>query len=285
MCKLSIIDLKTKIKNLKLFSYKNTTSSTIITQNIKTNNILMNIDNILDKDLSGETPIDSFKRNNRKAIIEKACCIENSSKILQKKLPIKWLATFYDHCKNVSDENLQNIWASILQDEMKGENSTSIRAMHILSSISSQEAKLFERAMKYRINNWIYYKESKMPPSFPTFDDFSLLLEIGLVKQMQHVVQKYIPPIENTRLNKNTRYLLGTHYNMALVCEASTPIDIPSVILSKAGAELSKFISYPPELEYLSYLSKFLKQKKGQLKQATVDSSSGQIISPLVDVD
>ena len=105
-----------------------------------------------------------------------------------------------------------------------------------------------------------------MPKGFPTFDEISLLLEIGLVKQMSNVVMIIRPVMNNIGI-------LGMYYGYLLYVSfkpGQKEIKIPSVCLSKAGIELSQFVNHERDNRYLSCLSQFLKSKNLQLKAISI---------------
>ena len=56
---------------------------------------------------------------------------------------IDWFMRFYDGCGNISNEELQAIWAKILAGEVRKPGSYSYRTLETLKNISSIEAKLF----------------------------------------------------------------------------------------------------------------------------------------------
>lgn len=56
-----------------------------------------------------------------------------------------WYLTFRDHAKNECDEELQSIWAQLLNGELDKPGSYSKRTMSILADMSKTEAKLFKK--------------------------------------------------------------------------------------------------------------------------------------------
>ena len=249
-----------------LFKYeKHENKSKIVAQNIHQPIILLN-DSPLAREILTNLP--KSRQDNVKKIISDAQ--QNTEKNTEIKPPEpEWLGPFLDNCKDVCSEDLQKIWSRILQGKINKKNNTSIRTMSILNKINSSEALLFDRFLKYNIEGFVYYEENKMPTGFLTFDEISLLLEIGLVKQMSNIVTIIKPKI----LRPNIRVsILGVYYDYLLFVyfqPEQTEVRIPSVRLSKAGIELSQFVNHQKDNAYLSCLSKFLKSKNLQLKAVT----------------
>ena len=181
----------------------------------------------------------------------------------------EWLGPFLDNCKDVCSEDLQKIWSKILQGKINKKNNTSIRTMSILKKINSSEALLFNRFLKYKIQNFIYYEGNKMPIGFPTFNEISDLLEIGLINQMNNVAVIVKPETLSSGIRIG---ILGIYYDYSLFVNfqsKQTEIQIPAITLSKAGIELSQFVNHQKDSAYLSCLSKFLKSQNLQLKAMT----------------
>ncbi len=81
-----------------------------------------------------------IKREHR----NKAQIIDKSIKLLEKgdnpeRISDDWLIKFFESCKNVSDEELQYIWAKILANECKEEKNNSFKLLRTISELSKNE--------------------------------------------------------------------------------------------------------------------------------------------------
>ncbi len=56
-----------------------------------------------------------------------------------------WHTRFYEACGNISDEEMQEIWASVLYGEITNPGSYSLRTLESLRNISKEEAILFKK--------------------------------------------------------------------------------------------------------------------------------------------
>ena len=56
-----------------------------------------------------------------------------------------WHTRFYEACGNISDDEIQEIWAAVLSGEISNPGSYSLRTLDCLRNISKEEAKLFKR--------------------------------------------------------------------------------------------------------------------------------------------
>lgn len=60
-----------------------------------------------------------------------------------------WICNFLDRCRNVSDEEMQNLWANILAGEASEAGSFSRKTVNIMADIDANYAKLFSTYCRY----------------------------------------------------------------------------------------------------------------------------------------
>lgn len=56
-----------------------------------------------------------------------------------------WVAQFFDHCKDVSNEKMQTVWAKLLAGEVTKPGSYSLRTLAAVRVLSKEDADLFTR--------------------------------------------------------------------------------------------------------------------------------------------
>jgi hypothetical protein len=59
-----------------------------------------------------------------------------------------WIARFFDYAKNISSDQMQELWGRILAGEIKQPGRFSLRTLDTARNLSQQEATLFERVAK-----------------------------------------------------------------------------------------------------------------------------------------
>ncbi len=260
-------NLLKKLSFSSFFKYEKR-SKVLIKNTYQTNNFISSsqVANDIIKRLS------QYRQNNLINIISKA---ETNIKGTNIKSPeSEWLGPFIDYSKDISNEKLQNIWSEILKGKMNNKN-TSIRTLSVLRNMHTSEAHLANQFLNYKIGDFIYYEEGKMPSNFPIYSKISLLLEIGLIQargvftiieRSENILSK---PMIFPFFAPNRGYL-GHYCGYSLFFDFppnETTIHIPSIVLSEAGKEISQFVEQQVDNEYLSYVSKFLKSKNLQLKR------------------
>lgn len=80
----------------------------------------------------------------------------NSKKIEQNEnnsFDFDWFMRFFDAVGNISNENLQNLWAKILAGEVQTPNSCSLRTLDIIRNMNYNEANIYTELCKYILSS------------------------------------------------------------------------------------------------------------------------------------
>ena len=84
--------------------------------------------------------------------------LEDTSEFSEDPIDFDWLMRFFDAVGNISNENLQRLWAKVLAGETKEPGSVSLRTFDILRNMSQKEAEIFNELCKYvLISNDCYF--------------------------------------------------------------------------------------------------------------------------------
>ncbi len=210
------------------------------------------------------------RKNNVTDVFLKATKNVNKENI--KNMEPSWVGNFIDKCKDVSEEDLKQIWAKILDGKINGTTNTSKRTMSVLSNLTSEEANLFHRFLKYSIDGCIFYtdKINQTLPSFPFHHEISILVEASLVMPFNVMEGKPVTPDITYNIAR-----IGSYYGYMLYVtpKPKTEDVLPDFLfLTCSGRELAKFVHHEPDEIYLSSLSKYLKLKGYQLKKSKLNN-------------
>lgn len=121
-----------------------------------------------------------------------------------------WASIFIEKSKHVSNEEMQNLWAKILAGELNQPGTYTIKTLNILSSISQNDARLFQKlcnlifldgtiilsyANPVLLNEYSYRKkiENSLENYGISSDDISYLRELGLVSQELSIISLDMP--------------------------------------------------------------------------------------------
>ena len=94
-----------------------------------------------------------------------------------------WIARYFEYAKDVSDKDVQKLWAKVLSGTIRAPGSISLRALSMLRNMTRSEAELFKEAMRYRIvdREFVYWKLCIESSDVLTRDDFFFrLVDMGL---------------------------------------------------------------------------------------------------------
>lgn len=142
------------------------------------------------------------------------------------KIDNDWLLKFFDLCKNVSNEDLQYVWAKILANECNLNSKSSFKLLEAISDISSNEINLIRTILKecnYVVKNFeaigIVFLENKyLEDANVKYEDIIRLEDVGIMKRELITLQDEILfDLENKLVKfikkKETKGLLNlTHY-------------------------------------------------------------------------
>ncbi len=96
-----------------------------------------------------------------------------------------WIVRFFNCVEDISNEEMRNIWASVLAGEIKKPRSFSLRTLETLKNISQKEAVLFSKISTYSIGlkerRFLIRNMDVLSNYQVKYDDLRLLDECGLV--------------------------------------------------------------------------------------------------------
>ena len=172
-----------------------------------------------------------------------------------------WITNFFDKCRLISDDEMQELWAKILAGEANSPGKYSKRTVNFLGSIDKTDAINFTRLCGFAclmgINNIVpiiyeldesLYKEHNI-----TFDILRHLDDIGLLRFEPSDLQSFL----KTSLPKRIRlFYYGTPINIEFAQEENNSLKIGKVLLSRTGQEIAQICDSKAIHGFLDYLIK-----------------------------
>ncbi len=141
--------------------------------------------------------ISDFKKiekeyKNKTRIIDKAIHLLDK-KDNPEKIDNDWLLRFFDLCKNVSNEDLQYVWAKILANECKENSKNSFKLLRTISDISIDEINLIKKMLKgcnYTMPNTqtigiVFLNHNYLNNMKIKYEDIIKLEDTGIMKREQ----------------------------------------------------------------------------------------------------
>lgn len=200
------------------------------------------------------------KEKNRNNILQKSIEYINEENISDEFIDGDFLNMFYEGASNVSNEELQKIWAKILANEIENPNNYSIRTLAFLRTISYKEAnvikKFIELAISSDVSAYLIDDRNLLEKYGLKFLDILLLEELGLVKQDLRLTIK----------KGESMFYIDDKYAMHIV-ENSDNNSIKIIKTTTIGYEIYKtFNEKELNLDYIKDLSNLIKKDSTTIK-------------------
>lgn len=167
-----------------------------------------------------------------------------------------WVTRFISCVQDISDEDMQKLWAKILADEIKKPNSYSMRALDTLKNLSKKEAELFARLCYMVVDDNFIPNELDLLKKYDiTYNDILMMDDCNLVNSNPLLtVCKALDPSKNV-LCVSTNYLLKSNVSN------DVNLSLPGYPLTPTGVELFHIAYEAKEDDFFVEYSKMLKKK------------------------
>jgi hypothetical protein len=192
------------------------------------------------------------KQNNIEEIIAKALPqLEDNA--APKNIEDDWIANFFDKCRLISDENMQQLWSKVLAGEANSPGKFSKRTVALLASLDKSEAEFFTSVCRFICSEMVLL-----------YDEYHQIytshgVSIGILHHLTDVgLLKYEPltgfGIEFARQSVPLRY-----FGREMVVTISQPLpfrfDIGKVYLTKSGGDLASVCASTEVPRFVDYLT------------------------------
>ncbi|MBX3084342.1 MAG: DUF2806 domain-containing protein [Anaerolineae bacterium] len=221
------------------------------------------------------------QRNRETIIAEAAHQLELVPDISEEKVDPDWVTRFFNYSQDVSDKEMQLLWAKILAGEVAQPISFSLRTLDSVKSLTRQEAEVFSRAAQLALvdgsdeNNIfpfiIDFYSANVSTEFSkitrklnmSYLDILNLKSIGLILPDKGSEITFVEHDEITQTS--TPQLISLNYGKNTVVldlsECQTPSGIPVLGFSQVGMELLKLVDIQPNEAYLYTIARFLEPR------------------------
>lgn len=166
-----------------------------------------------------------------------------------------WITDFFDKCRNVSDEEMQALWARILADEATNPGKFSKRTIALTSTLDKADANLFTKLMTF---SWsigglvplvFNSKENIYNKHGINFESLMHLSEAGLITFNDVAGYQRMGYSKEIAL-----YYYGKYIGLILPKDKDNVIDTGKVLLTSTGIELASICNSKPDDEFLEYV-------------------------------
>lgn len=187
------------------------------------------------------------KMSNTMQVIEQAkLYIEPDMEVSSEPISQDWLNRFQSTIEDISEPELQDLWAKILAGEIKAPNSYSLRTLDVLRNMTQKEAQLFSRCTRnYLLGDFICVEKM----CGVQLREMQKLAEIGVLSIQE--TSKPFPSSCNIPITRQIMFKI----------KSTKTININANVLTTAGVEIMKLISPSDNSEFIKSLSECLKSK------------------------
>ena len=174
-----------------------------------------------------------------------------------------WTARFFDCVKDVSDEDMQKLWAKVLAGEVENPGRTSLRTLETLRNMTRADAEMFSSVADFVLGKDFLFHDREFVQQYDPLGYGNLLHleDCGLVTVVPNLVNEVRWAGGKERVfeyGKNAIIITGGPKSHDI-------LKIPLIMLSGAGRELFEITSPTPRMDYLRSLAAFLEASDCQL--------------------
>lgn len=173
------------------------------------------------------------------------------NKISKEEVSEDWALRFFDISKNIRDEEMKNLWASILADEVISPGSYSLRTLETLKNMNRQDAELFIKISNLALDtsHLVIIPESKqmLEKYNISFVDKVYLEELNL---LQRDLSYNIEP------NNEQFIMFGEKRCLIIKNISNKKVSFGILKLTNVGKEIYKLSNPTYDLKYLKEIGK-----------------------------
>lgn len=190
-----------------------------------------------------------------------------ADEISQEPVDDDWRTRFFNKAQDISSQEMQEIWAKILAEEVSGPGKISFRTLEIISNLSKKEAEKFQIACSLVSNNSSIYKiknATALEEFGIKYPDLMMLRETGLLHDSDNLGAN-IPFMEPV----GAAIILGPQLLFLKSKKDPQPekIILNQLVLTQAGKELCRMLKIQMNTKYIDKLTLYLEQNYAVSKQ------------------
>lgn len=209
------------------------------------------------------------KMNNVQQIVDKAKeQFAEGEQVSSEPINQDWKNRFFSIAEDISDEEMQKLWAQILAGEIKHPKSFSLRTLDVLRNISKEEAELLGKANQFYLASSYICTESFALDLFQNLQ----LSDAGLINNEALLRQWTV----NKHSKQSVHYRDDVYLNLYNDTNRDITIKINVKQLTIAGQELLKLCDAPETDSFLSQLASKIKKNDIRLTKQYIPVINGE---------
>ncbi len=181
----------------------------------------------------------------------------------EKEVTSDWLRRWRDNAKDITNDELRQLWAKILAGEVKSPGSYSLRTLEFMRSISQEDAQLIGKLGPFVSIEGIIFKVPLLDKVGIDFDFLLRVDELGIIGGVENRGSKAnLCLIESLTENKYSNNIINN--NLILIIEAkkySKRLALESYRISKVGVEVFSLGNFSANEEYMREIGEQIKSQ------------------------
>jgi hypothetical protein len=201
------------------------------------------------------------KQENKENVVKAAASVldeepapETPKPDTEKTIEEDWLNVFARYAEDASSEKMQKLWGRVLAGEVRSPGSFSLSTIRFLSELDPPIAQAFESVASFIVGDTIFYSDDRR--SGHVFQTFMALESAGLISLGAGFLKR------NATLNASgAAHIGGSHLCLQVTGEPGTKIEVPVVVLTRLGREVSTLLPKYDEQPEMKAIAKYLSEK------------------------
>lgn len=172
-----------------------------------------------------------------------------------------WIANLFEKSKNVTDEDMQALWANILAGEAETPKSFSKRTVNLVADLDKDDARLFESlcGMTLLLNGEVPMVFSSQDPIFERAG-----LGFSALKHLETLGLVHFDSVSGFRIQGVQRHFRAyyrgfslefKHQSLEAEPEGRSDLQVGQVLFTRAGMELAKICPHTVSIGFLNYVT------------------------------
>jgi len=194
-----------------------------------------------------------------------------------------WLNRWRENAQDISEEDMQKIWARILTEEVKAPGSYSMGTLEFLRTLSKNDALKISAIGSYVIDRgqYIYRDQPLLDRKRILFSHLLEMQEMGIISGVEALGLTL--SLGSTIQDKYTHVVIAYGKGLLIHRDAKEPaLQLPVYRITKLGREILRLSNYAPDEDYIKHVGAEIK-KKGFYVQygdwVQIDNRGGQLLN------
>lgn len=172
-----------------------------------------------------------------------------------------WTSCFFDLAQDVSSTRLKRTWSRLLAGQIKRPGSVSLRTLHVLKTMTVDDAIVFEKVSSLVMDHFIFYKPEWHRHYGGLYSSLVQLDECGLLRTER--LNKTLDAVPVCLRSGDV--LLKVRRRAHPLARLYSPLVIPIINLTSAGCELNRIIECKPDGFHMRSFALYCKRRYHRL--------------------